>query len=88
MKDAWRVYVVECSDGSYYCGVTNNIERRMKSHNSGIGAKYTRGRRPVMLRGLSPEMTRSAALKFEAAIKKQSHDDKLGMLLKGRKSDG
>ena len=42
-------YIVECSDGSFYTGWTNDLERRMKAHNEGRGAKYTKSRRPVKL---------------------------------------
>ena len=43
------VYIVECADGSYYTGYTNNLEKRIKVHNSGKGAKYTKSRLPVRL---------------------------------------
>lgn len=43
------VYIVECSDGSYYTGYTPDLDRRIKLHNAGKGAKYTRDRRPVKL---------------------------------------
>jgi putative endonuclease len=49
MDDTWFVYLLECSDGTYYTGVTNDVERRVAQHNAGTGAKYTRGRRPVRL---------------------------------------
>ena len=45
----WRLYILRCSDGSYYTGVTTDIANRLKVHNSGKGAKYTRSRRPVEL---------------------------------------
>ena len=44
-----KVYILRCSDGSLYCGWTNDLERRLAAHNSGKGAKYTRSRRPVEL---------------------------------------
>jgi putative endonuclease len=47
---AWFTYVLECRDGTLYCGVTTDLERRVKEHNSGArGARYTRARRPVAL---------------------------------------
>jgi len=49
MKNKYYVYIVECSTGTYYTGYTNNLENRIKMHNKGLGAKYTRGRRPVKL---------------------------------------
>jgi putative endonuclease len=45
----WSVYLVRCSDGTYYGGVTTDLSRRIDQHNSGSGAKYTAGRRPVTL---------------------------------------
>jgi len=45
----WRLYILRCSDGSYYTGVTTDIANRLEVHNSGKGAKYTRSRRPVKL---------------------------------------
>ena len=42
-------YILRCADGTYYCGWTNNLDRRLKAHNEGKGAKYTRSRRPVAL---------------------------------------
>ena len=52
-----------------YCGITNNLKNRLKAHNSGKGAKYTRFRRPVELVAISPEMTKSDALKLEYRVK-------------------
>ena len=43
----WFCYLVGCSDGTIYCGITDNLEKRMATHNAGKGAKYTRGRGPV-----------------------------------------
>ena len=64
------VYILECSDGTLYCGWTNNLEKRLQEHNEGKnGAKYTRGRRPVKLVYHEPCPTRSDALKREREIK-------------------
>jgi len=68
-KRRWTVYLIRCSDESLYCGITNNLENRLEAHNSGKGAKYTRSRRPVELVAVSPEMTKSDALKLEFRIK-------------------
>ena len=65
----WLVYLVRCSDGSFYCGISNDLKNRLIEHNSGRGAKYTRSRRPVELVGISNEMTKSEALKLEHRIK-------------------
>lgn len=72
----WMVYLVRCFDDSLYCGITNDLNKRLKDHNSGKGAKYTRSRRPVKLVGVSPEMTQSEALKFEYRIRRLPTDKK------------
>jgi len=63
------VYVVECSDGTYYTGYTTDVERRVAEHNDGTGAKYTRGRRPVELVHMESFGSRSEAQQREYAIK-------------------
>ena len=70
-------YILKCSDKSLYTGWTNDIEKRLKSHNEGKGAKYTRGRTPVELVYLEEFDTKEAAMKREAAIKKMSRAEKL-----------
>ena len=65
----WVVYLVRCADESLYCGITNDIERRLVAHNSGKGAKYTQSRLPVEVVGVSSKMTKSDALKLERHIK-------------------
>lgn len=64
------VYMLECADGSLYTGWTTDLEDRVRMHNSGSGAKYTRSRLPVKLVYFEEVEDRSAALKREAAIKK------------------
>jgi len=66
----WCVYLLECSDGSFYCGTTTDIERRLKQHNEGKGARYTRPRRPVKLVAKSQPMTKGEALSREAFVKR------------------
>lgn len=70
------VYLVVCSDGSLYCGWTNNLEQRVSAHNQGKGAKYTKPRRPVSLIWWAICQSRSDAMKAEAAIKKLSRSEK------------
>ena len=77
-------YIVECSDGKLYTGWTNCIERRIKAHNNGTGAKFTRTRRPVKLRYLEISETKSAAMKREAAIKKLKHCQKKQLIEQGQ----
>jgi putative endonuclease len=76
----WVVYLVRCSDKSIYCGISNDVQRRLKEHNSGKGAKYTRSRRPVALIDSSPEMPKPEALKLEYRIKKLPADLKISEL--------
>jgi putative endonuclease len=82
----WVVYLVRCSDNSLYCGISSDIISRLIEHNSGKGAKYTRSRRPVELVGISPEMTKSDALKLEHKIKRVTADKKIAELTR-RKSE-
>ncbi|MEE9913236.1 MAG: GIY-YIG nuclease family protein [Deltaproteobacteria bacterium] len=67
---AWRVYILRCSDGSFYTGATNNLEKRLSDHNRGTASKYTRSRRPVTLLATSAVMNQSEALRLEINIKK------------------
>jgi predicted GIY-YIG superfamily endonuclease len=76
LKRDWLVYILRCSDGSLYTGVTNNIERRLKMHNDGTGARYTRVRCPSELVYQEHGMTRSQALIRECAIKTMSRRQK------------
>ena len=78
----WLVYLVRCADNSLYCGITNDLNSRLKNHNSGKGAKYTRSRRPVELVGVGPQMTKSEALKLEYRIKRLPPDKKIFELTK------
>jgi putative endonuclease len=74
---AWFVYVVRCSDGSLYTGITNNIKKRILEHNYGTrGAKYTKSRRPVRLLYKRECDSRSHALKEEWAFKKLKKTEK------------
>jgi len=78
----WVVYLLRCSDNSLYCGVSNNIENRVIEHNSGMGAKYTRSHRPVVLVVTSRDMSKGDALKLEYKIKKLPADQKIAELEK------
>ena len=66
---AFYCYIVECADGTLYTGWTVDVARRVKTHNAGRGARYTRTRRPVRLLYCEPQPSRAAAMKREAAIK-------------------
>jgi putative endonuclease len=72
----WLVYMLECSDNSIYTGITNNLENRLKKHQSGDGAKYLRGRLPIKLIYKELFRNRSEATKREISIKKMSKKEK------------
>ncbi len=76
----WWVYVLRCSDDSFYCGITNNLERRLGQHNAGTGARYTRGRGPVELLHHWRVSGREAALREERAFKALSRQKKTAFL--------
>ena len=82
-KQQWVVYLIQCSDESLYCGITNNLKNRLAAHNLGKGAKYTRSRRPVKLIGTSLKMTKSDALKLEYSVKQVPAGKKIYELTKG-----
>ena len=78
MKNKWKVYIVECADGTYYTGITTDIKRRLLEHNYSFkSAKYTRSRRPVRLVYEEDSQDRSTASKREHQIKKMKRKDKL-----------
>jgi len=72
----WNVYILECCDGSFYTGSTNNISKRVASHNKGTGSRYTRSHLPVTLIYSEICTDRSAACKRESEIKKLSRVQK------------
>ena len=81
-------YLLECSDHSFYCGWTNDLDKRVMAHNSGNGAKYTKSRRPVALVYYEIYETKEAAMKREAAIKRMSRREKERLIFGGPESDG
>lgn len=80
MDKEWTVYILECGDGTLYTGITDDLPRRLKAHESGKGAKYTRGRGPLTLRFQEKQPDKSAALKRELALKRLSRSEKLAMI--------
>lgn len=76
----WKVYMLRCSDGSLYTGITTNLEKRLKAHNTGTGSKYTRAHLPVTLAWSESATSESSAKKREAAIKKLSRQQKLSLI--------
>ena len=80
----WYIYVVKCVDSSLYCGITKNVVDRVKKHNSGKGAKYTRSRLPVFLVDYAEvSESKSQALKAEIKFKRLSRAKKLELLRRG-----
>ena len=76
----WIVYILRCGDGSLYTGITDDLQRRLKMHESGKGAKYTRGRGPLTVVYTERQSDRSAALRRECAIKKLPRSKKLELI--------
>ena len=76
-------YLLQCADGSLYCGWTNHLQERVKAHNEGRGAKYTRGRRPVKLGYFEELATRQEAMRREYQIKKLTRQEKERLVKSG-----
>ena len=76
--DSWFVYLVQCSDGSFYTGVTTDLERRIRQHNGEIvgGANYTRARRPVALAWYEACEDRSVAQQREYWVRRSTRREK------------
>lgn len=74
-------YILRCKDGTYYTGWTNHIEKRVKAHNQGKGAKYTRARRPVELVYYEIFETKEEAMRREWEIKQLSRKEKEKLIL-------
>ncbi len=82
-KKTYYVYIAICNDQSLYTGYTTDLKRRMEEHNHGsLGARYTRGRRPVALVYSEKFLSESAAKAREAEIKILSRKEKLGLMAK------
>ena len=76
----WVCYLLRCADDTFYCGITNDIDKRLAAHNAGEGAKYTRGRLPVIVVYSEACADKSAALKREMQIKRLSRSAKQSLL--------
>ena len=79
----WYLYILECRDGTLYTGITDDIPRRLEQHNSGKGAKYTRGRGPVTLRYQEVCGSHGDALRREIQIKRLTRQEKLKLITVG-----
>ena len=73
-------YSVECADGTYYCGYTNDLEKRIETHNRGKGAKYTKPRLPVVLVYFEEFETKEEAMSREWHLKQLSHAQKQALI--------
>lgn len=76
----WSTYLLECADGSLYCGVAKEIETRLKKHNQGIASKYTRSRLPVKVAAKREGLTKKEAYQLEYQIKKMPAHKKIAAL--------
>ncbi len=81
---SWSVYILRCGDGSLYTGISNNVEERVKKHNLGKGAAYTRSHLPVVLVWEERKRSASFAKKREAQIKKLTKPQKEALILRTR----
>ena len=82
----WFLYILRCQTGTFYTGVTKNLERRLKTHNDGKGSRYTRARRPVMLVHYEDCASRAQALVREHKVKALSRKEKEKLISNGKKS--
>ncbi|MDD4900212.1 MAG: GIY-YIG nuclease family protein [Candidatus Omnitrophica bacterium] len=78
----WHIYILECKDGKLYTGITNNLSRRIKAHNSGNGCRYTKYRAPVKLLYSEEVLDKPSALKREIQIKRLRRPKKLALIAK------
>lgn len=74
------VYILQCSDGSYYIGSTKNIEQRLLTHSKGSGARYTALRLPIVLVHTESFPSQSEAMHRESQLKKRSHEKKKSLI--------
>lgn len=82
MEYEWEVYILLCGDGTLYTGIARDAEKRLKMHQSGKGAKYTRGRGPLTLVYREGCESHPQALQREIAVKKLTRRQKLNMIQK------
>ena len=71
----WFVYIIECSDGKFYTGISNNVERRVKAHNNGSGGRFTKYRRPVELLYTEEYSTKPEALSREQWVRLSASEE-------------
>ncbi len=77
---SWHCYILRCADDTLYCGITNDLAKRIAAHNDGTAAKYTRTRGPVAVVYVEDCADRSSASKREMAIKKLKREQKIALI--------
>lgn len=80
MESIWHLYILRCGDGSLYTGITTDVEKRFEAHQSGKGAKYTRGRGPLEIVYRESCGSRSDASKREWQVKQLTREEKLELI--------
>lgn len=85
---SWQVYVLRCGDGSLYTGIARDALARLRRHEAGKGARYTRGRGPLALVHLEPAASHGDALRREAAIRKLGRAGKEALISGGEAASG
>lgn len=80
MESKWYLYILRCSDNTLYTGITTDVEKRLETHRSGKGAKYTRGRTPLTLVYREECGSHSHALRRELEIKRLTRPEKEGLI--------
>ena len=86
METKAYMYVLDCADGALYTGYTTDVEKRLKTHNAGKGAKYTRARLPAKLLYQESYRDKPSAMSAEALFKKKSRQEKLNYIKKNRRT--
>ena len=81
MESIWYLYILRCGDGTFYTGITTDVEKRLEQHRSGRGAKYTRGRAPLELVYQEVCGDHSCALKREYAVKALKRQQKQELIM-------
>jgi putative endonuclease len=76
----WWVYLLRCADGTLYCGIARDVAARVRQHERGAGAKYTRGRGPFTVVYVEPAADRSQAAARERAIKRLTREEKVRLI--------
>ena len=87
MESIWYLYILRCKDGTFYTGITTDVEKRLEAHRTGRGAKYTRGRAPLELVYRETCGSHSDALKREWQIKGLSREDKQKLIENPEETD-